>query len=135
MRCGAGTVICTTGSNWRWSRSGSILQTAPDRFLADSSFWIRGLRRDGPAPLKARLSELIRLGQLVLSEMVRLEVLTGVRSDREWDETGEALSAVMLLPTKRADWEMAARMGSELRRIGISTGAADVLTAAVAMNN
>ncbi len=111
------------------------LQRTADRYLADTSVWIRVLRRDGPAPLKTRVAEIARLGQLGLSDMVRLEIRVGVRSDREWEETEHSLGAAVLLPTRRADWETAARMGSNLRRAGLNLGAADLLIAAVAMNN
>jgi predicted nucleic acid-binding protein len=111
------------------------LQREIERYLADSSVWIRYLRRGCPPRLKARIEELLILRLMLLPEIVRLEVLSGVRSDREWEQTEESLGAAIPLRTRAADWNAAGRLGSQLVRIGLIADAGDLLIAAAAINN
>ncbi len=66
--------------------------------------------------------------------MVMLELLGGVRTERQYNELSEELDALQYLPTDLA-WPEAWRLSFELRRHGVTVPSADVLIASVAIEH
>jgi predicted nucleic acid-binding protein len=105
-----------------------------DSYLLDSSVWVEflGGHRRGEA-LRSRVADLIARDLVVMMGMVRLELLGGARSEREWADIASLLDGLRILPVGDQEWHLAARMNFELRRVGVTVPAGDLLIAAVAI--
>ena len=108
----------------------------PDRaLLVDTSAWIEALRPAGNAPVRTRVAALLADGRVVTTQMVVMELLSGARSEEQYDELFEDLSAIPVLAVETSTWMQATRLGFDLRRIGLSIPPTDLLIASVAMAN
>ena len=108
---------------------------AESRVLVDSSIWIEGLDARGPASLKQPLKALIESGRAVITEMVRLEVTGGARSDKEFEDFRADFSAVECLKITDHEWRLAETLSFNLNRKGQRVPATDLLIAAVAVSH
>ena len=101
--------------------------------LADSSAWIEYLRGTG-SPVNVRLREAIRARQVVVTDPVMLEVMSGARQGLE-DRILRLLSEQDYEPVApRADWLDAAALYRACRREGLTVRSnVDCLIAAVAI--
>jgi predicted nucleic acid-binding protein len=101
--------------------------------LADSSAWIEYLRGTG-SQVNVRLREAIRAGEVVVTDPVMLEVLSGARRELE-DRILRLLSEQDYEPVApRADWLDAAALYRACRREGLTVRSnVDCLIAAVAI--
>jgi predicted nucleic acid-binding protein len=64
-----------------------------------------------------------------------LELLSGTKAEREYQELKEDLEALIHLETTYKTWERASHLAYELRRKGLTVPATDVLIMAVAVEN
>ena len=101
--------------------------------LADSSAWIEYLRGTG-SQVNVRLREAIRAGEVVVTDPVMLEVMSGARRGLE-DRILRLLSEQDYEPVApRADWLDAAAVFRACRRQGLTVRTnVDCLIAAVAI--
>ena len=107
-----------------------------DLFLVDTSIWLEVLPPDrGNQSLRERIDALLAADQVATTGMVRLELLGGARSQREWDQLSEFLQALHPLPVSEEQWQEAAKMGFQLRRQGVSVPFTDLLISAVAIKS
>jgi predicted nucleic acid-binding protein len=103
-------------------------------FLVDTSIWLEVFPpRSRSQELRERIDGLLAGDLVATTGMVRLELLSGARSQDEWEKLDERLSALHLLPVTEEHWQEAARMGFQLRRQGITMPFTDLLIGAVAM--
>lgn len=106
----------------------------PNLVLVDTSAWIEVLpSRSPPSELSLQLQELRRTSLVAVNGMIRLELLSGISNEAEYDRRAQLVGALDLLPTTEDRWADAARLGSELRRRGLTVPNTDLLIAAVAM--
>ena len=103
--------------------------------LVDSSIWIEGLRPRASARIQTLLKALIESNRIVVTDMVRLEVLSGARSVKEFGEFRADFEAVRCLVTTSKEWRRAEELGLVLGRRGLSVPPADTLIAAVAIEH
>jgi len=75
---------------------------------------------------------LLAADQVAITGIIRLELLSGARSDQEWLLVSRVLSGLHLLPVEERIWEQEAQMAYRLRRIGVTVPSTDLLIAAVA---
>src|SRR5271167_2516048 len=101
--------------------------------LIDTSAWIEALRPAGNALVRTRVAALLADGRVVTTQMVVMELLSGARSEEQYDELFEDLSAIQVLAVETSTWMQATRLGFDLRRIGLSIPPTDLLIASVAM--
>ena len=105
-----------------------------DLYLVDTSIWLEVLPPTrGSQELRERVDQLLAADVAATMGLVRLELLGGARTEEEWRRLSELLSALHPLPVEDRHWEEAARMGFQLRRLGVTVPFTDLLTAAVAM--
>jgi predicted nucleic acid-binding protein len=102
-------------------------------YLLDTSFWIRAYRRRPVPAIDDRFRELVAANTAAVNEIVRLEILVGVRSSQEMDEVQDALGGLITLPLDPATWAAAAHLGFELRPRGVVTSLPDLIIAASAI--
>ena len=107
-----------------------------DLFLVDTSIWLEVLPPGrGYQSLRERIDALLAADQVATTGMVRLELLGGARSEREWGLLSEHLQALHQLPVSEEQWQEAAQMGFQLRRQGVSVPFTDLLIGAVTINS
>lgn len=104
--------------------------------VVDTSVWSRALRRsNGPVgPAAAVLRELVsRHEQVSTPGIVYQELLTGVRTEEQFERLRRALEPFPLLLADREDHVLAAQLGNTCRAKGIAAGTPDLLIAAITM--
>jgi len=104
-------------------------------YLVDTSAWLWTLRSDPVPAIRQRLDDLLASGEAAITGMVQLEVLSGMKTVAEWDDLAAELGSLRQLHTRPGTWLQAARLGFNLRRRGITVTNADILVAAVAIEN
>ncbi len=101
-------------------------------FLIDSSAWIEYLRPAGSPRAKERVREILRMNAGASCGIVAVEILRGVRNERDFQVLGEALTALEPLPIDNEVIDRAARWGYLLDRKGKSISTTDLLIASAA---
>ena len=85
--------------------------------------------------MKAFLIESVRLGRAATSPIIILELLQGCRTEAERDSLKEKFESLLVLPVGQTEWERAYGLGFMLRRQGLAIPTADLIIAAVAIEN
>jgi hypothetical protein len=108
--------------------------------LVDTSVWSLALRRK-PEDLSAaerrtvnELAEIIREGLARVIGPVRQELLSGIRSQSQYEKLRVTLRAFPDEPIDTSDFEAAAKAGNECRSKGIVVSMVDILICAVALS-
>jgi predicted nucleic acid-binding protein len=105
--------------------------------LVDTSVWSLALRRkhetlgDNERVLVMELSELIREGRAKVIGLVRQELLSGIKSNEQYEKLRLYLRAFRDEPIDTSDYEEAAKAGNRCRAKGIIVSIVDVLLCAV----
>ena len=109
------------------------------RVLVDTSVWSLALRRRpgrlSPAQerLRGELAELIREGRVEMPGLVRQELLSGIREERQFDRLRRELRAFADVRIETEDHEQAARISNTCRRRSVAGSAVDFLLCALAV--
>jgi len=106
--------------------------------LVDTSVWSLALRRqkqlsEGQLQLRQELAELIREGRAQLIGPIRQELLSGIRSDAQYERLREDLQAFEDTPLSVEDYEEAALANNRCRAQGVCGSPVDFLICAAAM--
>lgn len=102
-------------------------------YLVDTSAWVLALRADGDPKVAGEVSAAIESNQAATCPVVLLELLSGVKTERHYQELESELRALRFIPVEDATWTAAYRIGFTLRKKGVSSPAADILIAAAAL--
>jgi predicted nucleic acid-binding protein len=103
--------------------------------LIDTSAWIEALRPSGSSEVRDRVAAAVAAGCAVTTQLVVMELLIGARTDEQYGDLEQGLSALRHVSIDGTTWRHATRMGFELRRGGLSIPTTDLLIAAVALAN
>jgi predicted nucleic acid-binding protein len=103
--------------------------------LLDSSIWINVLRSGSSAAVVDRVDGLLSQGVAAVNGVIKLEILSGARTEKEYRDYSARFDALRPLPVVEETWSRAARLGYELRRRGITCLTADLIIAASAMEH
>jgi hypothetical protein len=106
-----------------------------EHYLIDSSILIRVFGRSAPEVLARRFSELVSFRQGAINEIIELELLVGHRSEEEQDRSRERLQALNQLTVTAETWNLAARIGLNLRRKGMGLPIPDLMIVASAIEH
>jgi len=107
--------------------------------LVDTSVWSVALRRQagqltaGERAVREELAELIREGRARLIGPVRQEVLSGIRTEAQYQRLRQHLRAFPDPQLAVEDYEEAAQANNRCRAQGVSGSAIDFLICAIAM--
>lgn len=105
-------------------------------YLIDTSVWLEVLPRGrANVSVKERVDGLLGADLVAITGMIRLELLGGARSEPEWERLDRLLEALHRLAVEENHWQLAARIGFQLRRQGITVPFTDLLIAAVALES
>jgi predicted nucleic acid-binding protein len=104
------------------------------RVIVDTAVWSLALRRATPVvSATAELSELIREGRVVMLGAIRQELLSGTRTDAQFERLRALLRPFEDIEVGAVDHEEAARCFTRCRRRGVQGSNTDFLLCAVAL--
>ncbi len=106
-----------------------------DKAIVDTSAWIESFRPTGEAKLKEVLKELISDGKILLSGIIKTELLRGTKSKKEFQMLGELLDSLIYLSVEDDFWKRLARFSFDLFREGVTVPLADTYVALLAIEN
>ena len=106
-----------------------------DRFLVDTSVWIKALRPGGEQDIVRWLREALLREAVVMAPVVRTEILVGARDENQFTKLEKMLDALPLLDGGTAVWSYTASFGFKLRKQGITVPLTDLLIIAFAISN
>ena len=101
------------------------------KVLVDTSVWIDFLR-SGKSSEADVLERLARAGQLCITEIIRVELLSGARNEPEYRELEDRLANVPLLGAPPGFWNQVAYARFRLARMGFQASIPDVCIAVLA---
>ncbi len=107
------------------------------KVLVDTSIWSLALRRDleENPDIKTELSELIKEVRVQIIGAIRQEILSGIKSPKQFEESKFHLSSFPDSEVKTKDYEQAAEFFNLCRREGVQGSNTDFLICSVAVNN
>jgi len=103
--------------------------------LIDTSAWILALRRGDREHVKKEVDRLIAENRAATAGIILLELLSGTKTEEEYQELKEDLGALIQLEIIAETWGTASRLAYELRRKGVTVPSADILIMAIALEN
>ena len=101
--------------------------------LVDTSAWIFALKKNFLLPLKEKIDLLLREGLILTFGMVKLELLRGAKSEKEFTRLKNRLDALYEIPTDPSLWDKASELAFMLHRKGITVPCTDILIASAAL--
>jgi len=104
-----------------------------DRYLVDSSAWILALRKNFQENAKTRIDELLRYHLVFTTDMIKLELLSGTKTEKEFDRLAMRLGGLIDIEADHPIWLRAFKLGFDLRRKGLTIPHTDILIAACAL--
>ena len=103
-------------------------------FLVDTSAWLFALRKDANPEIKSRLDTLLREDVVVITGIIKLELLGGTRTREEFSRLKSRLDALPYIPMEEPLlWDLAYEMAFDLRRKGVTIPYTDILIASAAI--
>jgi predicted nucleic acid-binding protein len=114
--------------------SRSSEEMSPERYLVDTTLWVRFLR-GSDSGLKDRLSSLTLEDRAFTCDIIIMEILRGAVSEKEFKSLREDFLSLPQLAIDHGIWEEAWRMTFILRKKGVNAPAVDVLISAVASHH
>ncbi|HET7873407.1 MAG TPA: PIN domain-containing protein, partial [Terriglobales bacterium] len=109
--------------------------------LVDTSAWSLALRRKAKdlnateRHLVAELRELIKEGRVQLFGFIRQELLSGIKTDEQYEKLRTVLREFPDQPVETSDHESAAKSSNECRSRGIVVSVVDILICALAIRH
>lgn len=103
--------------------------------LVDTSIWSQALRRDHSNDVAAVLSDLIDQSRVQMIGPIRQELLSGIKSQQQFERLREQLRSFPDLEINTADYELAAQFFNQCREKGIQGSHIDFLICAVASSH
>jgi len=107
------------------------------KVLVDTSIWSLSLRRDSKKNLdyKTELSELIKEVRVQIIGPIRQEILSGIKSTKQFNDLKKYLSYFPDMEIITKDYEQAAIFFNTCRSKGIQGSNTDFLICSIAVNN
>ena len=104
-----------------------------DTFLVDTSAWILALRKDFSPEVKERIDHLLKENSIITTDMVKLEILGGTKTESEFLRLKRRLDALDSVDFDTSLWEKSYDLAFQLRRKGVTVPYTDILIAACAL--
>ena len=101
--------------------------------LVDTSAWIFALKKNFLLPLKEKIDFLLRDGLILTFGMIKLELLGGTKSEKEFARLKNRLDALYEIPADQSLWDEASELAFMLHRKGITVPYTDILIASAAL--
>jgi predicted nucleic acid-binding protein len=104
-----------------------------DLYLVDTSAWLFALRKDFFPAVKDRIDGLLREDVLLTTGIVKLELLGGTKTEKEFRRLKSRLDAFPIIATGEEVWQHAYDLAFQLRRKGVTVPYTDILIATCAL--
>lgn len=104
-------------------------------YLVDTSVWIFALRKQPVGQIRDRIDSLLKEDAIVTTGMIKLEILAGAKTEKEFRRLKSRFDALECLETDDALWKRACDYGFKLRRRGLTIPSTDVLIASCALQS
>ncbi len=102
-------------------------------FLVDTSAWLCALRKEYNPDIRNRLDQLLKENRIITVGIIKLEILGGTKSEKEFQRLKIRLDSLEECETDTSLWEEAYDLAFQLRRKGITIPYTDILIAATAL--
>lgn len=106
---------------------------SPEKYLIDTTVWVLYFR--GDKSVEEKVKSLILEDRALITEIILLETLRGVRTQNEYDVLYHDLKSLPMLCADVAIWEESYKMGFRLKKGGINVPCADILIASIAAHH
>lgn len=103
-------------------------------FLVDTSAWLLALSKNFLPKVKDRIDHLLKEDVVITTGIVKLEILGGTKTEREFQRLKTRLNALDAVETDVELWDRAYGLAFKLRRKGVTLPYTDILIAACALN-
>jgi hypothetical protein len=100
--------------------------------LVDTSAWICANYRTGFKTIKNIIALGLEENLIAITDIIRLELLVGIRKESEFIDLQDKLNALHQLEMNSPIWRGSERLGFHLQRKGIRIPTTDILIATVA---
>lgn len=102
-------------------------------FLVDTSVWIFALRKDPVPQIRNRIDLLLKEDVVLTTGIIKLEILAGARTDKDYRRLKSRFDALESLETDDDLWQNACEHAFTLRRKGLTAPSTDILVATCAL--
>ncbi len=102
--------------------------------LIDTSVWLFALRKDFIPDIRSRVDDLLRNNLVFTTGIINLELLSGAKTESEFQRLKDRLMALDDIITDNIIWDKAGTLAFNLRRKGITVPHTDILIAACSMS-
>jgi len=106
-----------------------------DVVLVDTSVWIEALRVKGDAETKERLRQLILEDRAVWCDLVVLELLSGMKGEKEKKKIREYIEEIRSLEINSKVWQRAKGLVVSCRQKGFTVPVTDIIIAACGLSH
>lgn len=103
--------------------------------LIDTSAWIAIDRPKQNPQIESKVSKVLDEDKAAICGIIRLELLSGAKTEKEYEELTTDLASLHYLSTPEEIWLKANRMAFSLRRIGLTIPSTDIMIACIAIEN
>ena len=101
--------------------------------LIDTSVWLFALKRDFHPLIKGKVEKLLLTEKVAINGMIQLELLGGVKSEKEYDRLFQRLNFLYHIEAGRSLWDRASKLAFELKQKGTTVPYGDIFIAASAL--
>lgn len=106
-----------------------------DKVIIDTSAWITSFRPHCDKALSDLVKGLIMRGRVLLPGIIKVELLRGARSKKEYDLLSDLLKGLTYLPVPEEFWERLSDFSFGLFRTGVTVPLTDTYIALLCIEN
>ena len=106
-----------------------------DKVIIDTSAWIKSFRPQCDKALSDLVKDLIIKGRVLLPGIIKVELLRGTKSKREYDQLSDLLKGLTYLPVPEEFWERLSEFSFTLFRKGVVVPLTDTYIALLCIEN
>ncbi len=103
--------------------------------LVDTSAWIFALKKNPLLPLKDRIDRLLQEDLVVTFGLIKLELLGGTKTKKEFNRLRTRLEALYEISTDAILWRLASQLAFKLHKKGLTIPYTDILIAYAALHS
>ena len=86
--------------------------------MIDTSAWIAALRPSGLKEMKEKIEILLSEDRVAVSGIIMLELLSGTRAEKEYQDLSEDLEGLHYIPTGEDVWRCSYRLSRSVKKEG-----------------
>ena len=106
-----------------------------DKVIIDTSAWIKSFRPQCDKVLSDLVKDLVIKGRVLLPGIIKVELLRGTKSKREYDQLSDLLKGLTYLPVPEEFWERLSEFSFNLFRKGVVVPLTDTYIALLCIEN